>query len=842
MPRIVMIIDHLRQDAAYALRSLRRSPGFTAMVVATLALGVGANAALFSLADRLFLQNPTGVMDPGSLRRLYERTDHTFASVLTIGDRFGYPQYQAVRQAISARAQTSAYTAPDSVRVGDDGPAARGVYASASFFPMLGAYAALGRVFDADEDRMGNGALVAVISDAFWRSRFAADPHIIGRVVTLARQRYTIIGVMRPGFTGVDLAPVDVWFPLATYPSPKLGTVPWYESWRSIAQVRVLARVSSHTPNGWLASVATTAFDRAEFANVPLDADSATLLAGPIQTARGPSIQPDDDVAITLRLAGVAAIVLLIACANITNLLLARAHQRRRQIAVRLALGISRGRLVGQFLTEGAVVAVISGAAALLVGALGALALRQAVLPPGDGGGATVDWRIATFSISTALVTALLACLTPALRASHLNLTRALKSGSREGGSIDQSKVRAALVLLQAALSVVLLVGAGLFIRSLDRARAIDVGFDADRLVSATVFFADPQGHYVSYYDQSHMAEVTAGMRRVAYRLRLVRGVESTALATAAPMRGFVMPALYLFDGRQAPDVSGIAPTAITATPEYFRTVGAHLVRGRFFGDQDDAVSEPVAVVNETAARTFWPGRDPLGQCMTMTYVTSPCMRVIGVVHDVHVLGLVQKPIANLILPSAQQKGDGMLAHPAYLIVRVIPEQRGAVIAELRRAIRDEFPTAEPPWIESSAANMQDELAPWRLGASLFSAFGALALIVAAVGMYSVRAYSVGQRTQELGVRMALGARGGQVMSLVVREGVRVVLAGIALGAAASIALGNVVASLLYGTSPHDPAVVAVVAFVLTVVSVLASAVPAWRAARIDPVVALHAE
>lgn len=842
MHRIAAFMGHLRQDLAYALRSLRRSPGFAATVVATLALGVGANAALFSLADRLFLRSPEGVTEAGSLRRLYERTTLTFASVPTITSGLGYPQYQAVRQAIGARVQTAAYIAPDSVRVGDDAPPAWAVYASANLLPMLGAHPALGRVFGADEDRMGNGALVAVISDAFWRGRFRADPHIIGRVVPMARQRYTIIGVMQPGFTGVDLTPVDVWFPLATYPSPNVGHAPWYESWRSGVGVRILVRVTPSTPNEWLASAATTAFDRGEIANVPARPDSATLIVGPIQVARAPAIKADREVAITTRLIGVALIVLLIACANVTNLLLSRAHRRRREIAVRLALGVSRGRLIGQLLTEGVVLAVIAGLAALLVGAWGALALRHAVLPPSDAGGTILDWRITAFSLSVAAATGLLAGLTPALRASRPDLTGALKAGSREGGATEQSMLRAALVLVQAALSVVLLVGAGLFVRSLDNARAIDVGFDADRLVSATVYFADPRGHYVSYFDSSYMVEATAGLTRVAARLRLVPGVQSTALATAPPMLGFGMPTLYLAGGRQAPNVSGVSPTAITATPDYFRTVGARLVRGRLFNERDDAGSEPVAVVNETAARAFWPGRDPLGQCVSMTRATAPCMRVIGVVRDVHVLALVEKPIANLILPSAQPHGDLMFANPGYLMVRVVPEQRSAVVAALRRMIRDELPTAEPPWIESGTANMQNELAPWRLGAFLFSAFGVLALIVASLGMYSVRAYSVSQRTHEIGVRMALGARGVQVVSLVIREGVRVVLIGIAVGVAASLALGKLVASLLYGTSPHDPMVIAVVALVLTIVSILASVVPARRAARTDPVVALRAD
>lgn len=661
-------------------------------------------------------------------------------------------------------------------------------------------------------------------------------------MVPIARQQYTIIGVTQRGFSGVDLDPVDVWLPLSTYPSPDIGGMPWYESWRSGGQVRILARVRKNTPNDWLSSAATVAFDRGEIANVKLGPDTATVVVGPIQAALGPAIPPRPEVAITTRLLGVALIVLLIACANVANLMLSRANARRREIAVRLALGVSRARLVVQLLTEGAVLSVAAGAVAVLVGVWGAFALRHSVLPPTDVGGAWLDWRMAAVALALALTTGLVASLTPALRASRPDLTSSLKSGARAGIAAEHVAFRVSLVLVQASLSVVLLVGAGLFVRSYASARAIDVGFDADRLIYATVYFADPKGHYVSYFDHSHMVEVSDGLQRVAARMASVPGVASTALAAAPPMRGYMMVRLFLEGGRPAPHVNGIDPTVSTATPNYFRTAGIRIIHGRPFDAGDKMGTQPVAVVNETAAKAYWPGRNPLGQCIMLNAASAPCMRVIGVTREVHLFNLVEKPIANAILPVAQQTGTGMFADPAFLIVRAAPREIGSVSSVLRRAMQEQFPTAEPPWVETSATNISRELAPWRLGASLFSVFGVLALVVAAIGVYSVLAYSVSQRTHEIGVRMALGARDAQVMSLVIGEGVRVVLAGIVVGVAISLVLGRLVASMLYETSPHDPVVFAGVAVLLTAVSVVASAVPAWRASRTDPAIALRAD
>ena len=837
--------DNIRQDLTYTLRGSRRAPGFTAMVVTTLALGVGANTALFSLADRLFLRQPAGVSDPASLRRLYARSNWSIGGVTVMRDQFNYPAYAAMRQSLAARAHAVAYTPPDSITIGggDAATNARGVYATSDFLPTLGARVALGRVFNADEDRMSGGALVAVIGHSLWRDRFGSDSTIIGRVVTIARQRYTIVGVMTDGFTGADLDAVDVWLPLASYPAPPLGTTPWYMSWRSGFHLRVVARLSptteNHASNEWISSVATATYRRGELENVKRGPDTATVLAGPILTALGPSIHPQTDVAITARLIGVALIVLLIACANVANLLLARALKRRREIAVRLALGVSRARLVVQLLTEGVVLAIGAGVVALVIGVWGGTALQRMVLPSTEAGRGALDLRMATFSFALALVTGILASLSPALRASAPDLTSSLKAGSRDG-AIAHTALRSTFVIVQAALSVILLVGAGLFVRSLGTARDIDLGFDSDRVLFGTVHFLSDDGRYVDY-GSDRLPEVAAGLASVAERLGRTRGVQSVALATAPPMAGYAMARLFLDGGVPVPRLDSLDPALIAATPSYFATTGIRLARGRLFTVSDNIGAEPVIVINETTARAYWPGREALGQCLSLFAPTAACTRVIGVVHDFHFADVVEKPMVGMIVPVAQQ-ATHFMSNPSYLLVRSAPRSIGQVALITRQALRDAFPAAEPPSIGLMSQRVDVQLAPWRLGASLFSIFGVLALVVAAIGVYSVIAYSVSQRTHEMGVRVALGARGREVMSLVIGEGMRTVLVGIALGVAASLALGRLVESMLFATSPHDPLVLVAAAAILTAVALAASALPAWRASRVDPAIALRTD
>jgi predicted permease len=833
--------DALRQDALYALRGLRRERRFAAMVIATLALGVGANAALFSLADRLFLRQPAGVANPEQLRRLYRRTNATVGNDTQITDIFSYAGYAAMRDAFRERASAAAYTPPDSFRIGDDerAPWVRGVYASSELLPLLGARAAIGRTFTAEEDRLDSPTHVAVIAHSLWTAQFSGDTSILGRTVTIARQRYTIIGVMPKHFTGIDLDPVDVWVPIATFPSRPNQKTPWYNNWQFGDDFRVIARGTASGSDAWVSAVATTAFRRGQLANVHMYPDTGAILTGPVLAALGPTMTPKTEVAITTRLVGVALIVLLIACANVANLLLGRALNRRREFAVRIALGVSRRRLLALPMIDGLLLALASAAVAILAAAWGGVALQRMVLPSADAAGAAFDWKMIGVALGLAVITGVAASVVPAWRALTPNLTNALKAGAREGRG-TKSRLRSSLVVLQAALSVVLLVGAGLFVRSLNGASAIDLGIDVDRVVFGSVKFYDPANHYLDR--SSHFVGIATALRAIEPRVAAMRGVEQVALTTTPPLHGYAMIGLYLDGGRHVPLVDEKSPAMTATSPAYFATIGLRVVSGRVYTDADNAIGEHVVVVNEMAARTYWPGESPLGKCIMVASKDAPCARVIGVVRDAHFDDVVEKPLVGVYFPTAQYPDQLFLGNPIFIIVRSAPGMSAQVANDLRRVLRETFPAADPPEVTVTSERVSEGLRPWRLGASLFSVFGVLALLVAAIGVYSVIAYSVTQRTHEMGVRIALGARTMDVLRLVTSEGLRLVVIGIAIGVAVALALGGLVQSMLYGVSAADPLVMAVVVALLTAVAIVAALIPARRAARVDPAIALRAE
>jgi predicted permease len=835
------VIDALRLDVAFALRALRRTPGFSAAIVATLALGIGANAAMFSLADRLFLRSPAGVADPSSLRRLYVRSNWSVGSVWEIRSEMGYRAFVALDSSLAPRARLAAYTKPDTMTLVErDGSVTevRGSFATADYFSVLGVRPALGRFYSVDEDVMGAGAPVAVISYGMWQSRFAGDRAVLGRTVDVARQRYTIVGVAAKDFTGADLNANDVWLPLATYAAWPIGGKPWFHSWRSGNFLRVLGRVTPGTTDSWLQTVTTTTFRRAELAGVTRGPDtSATVLPGPLLESLGPSINPAPEVAIAKRLTGVTLIVLLIACANVANLLLARAIGRRREIAVRLALGISRRRLVAHLLTESVILSAAAGIAAIVAAAWAGNTLRATMMPETHWAERLFDLRVALFAGTAALLTGIAAGLAPAIQASRPDLTTALKTGTRNSDARG-SRLRRSLIVAQVALAVVLLHGAGLFVRSLSSVHQIDLGFDAERLVFATVKFANPEAHFIDPH-RVHAPELSAGLAEASARLSSGPNVESTAIATAAPMRGYSMIAVYLPGGVQPPRLNDLDPVLITVSPSYFATTGVRLVRGRLFTDADRA-GGPVIVVDEITARTYWPNEDAIGKCIILPRPTDPCYRVIGITKDSHLDSVIEQPAVAIFMPLWEAPGS--LQYAAYLIVRAAPGEMSRVIDATRRELRRIFPRAEPPLVMATTRLLEPQLRPWRLGAVLFSAFGGLALVVAAIGVYSVIAYSVSQRAHEMSVRVALGAEAARLVRLIIAQSVRVIVVGVALGVAIALALGRLIASMLYDTSTHDPVVIAGVSVLLLVVAVLAGAVPAWRAGRADPVTALRAE
>jgi len=825
-------------DLRYAVRRLRLAPALSLTITVTLALGIGANAAVFSLANKLFLAPPRGIAHPESLRRIYTRSNWSIGEVTEIHDEIGYPQFNGVAAALGPRAQLTAYTKPDSIVVGDEESrtSARGAYVDTAFFRVLSVHMERGRPFGTDEGSFANPAMVAVISHSYWQQHFDRDPKIIGAKALFDRRWYTIIGVTEEGFQGPDLNRTDVWLPLASpFGDP---TRPWYQSWRNLRRVRVIARMAPGMTDAQLGAISTVAFRNGELQHVQTHPDTATVIPGSILESLGPSIGQRPEVAIMLRLIGVALALLLVACANVANLLLARAVARQREIGVRLALGVTHARLLWQLLVESLTLSLLAGVAAVVVGIWSGAVLAHLILPDVTLPN-TLDWRTVAFTVTIAIVTGVVAGLAPALQARRTDVTTALRGGARLPRS-TAARLRELLVVAQTALSLMLVVGAGLFARSLSDLKSIDVGYDVDRLVWGTVFFYDPQRRAVDRDGESHAAELRAGLADALTRLRHAPGVEQVALSNSAPMAGYAMVPLFTDTGA-VPRLENRDPALMSTTPEYFATVGVVLRRGRFFNDADDLGAPPVVLVNETAAKAYWPNREAVGQCLHFPTRDAPCWRVIGVTKDSHLTKVLEEPTAQLFVPVAQRRA-GYLSRASYLVVRARPGDVAHVADAMRLTLRTIFPTAEPPYVRTTASLLEPQLRPWTLGAMLFAAFGVLASIVAGVGVYSAMSYAVSERTRELGIRVALGAASQSVVALVMGTGMRIVAVGIVVGIVLVLVTGRLVAAMLYATSPHDPLVMIVASVALLALAVLASALPAWRASRADPMIALRAE
>lgn len=815
--------DALRQDVVYAARSLRRSPAVSFTIVATLALGLGVNAAMFSLLDTVFFRPPAGVERPNEIARLWWY--YRFRNGAKFWPGFDYASYEAAASSISGAAQAAVYRGPDRIALaaGDDPPMASVEAASASYFRVLGVRPVRGRVYTDDEDGLESSAPVVVVSDAFWQRELGGDTRAVGRTIKLGTQQYTVIGIMPPGFTGIDLDAVDVWRPLASlataYRSQK---EPWYRN-PNVNGFQVIFRPAGSTRPAELEQRLTARLR----VGTRLAADTnGTARFGSINRARGPG-EMDASVQVATRLAGVAIIVLIIACANVTNLLLARAVRRRREIAIRLSLGVARSRLVRMLMTESALLAVIAAVAAVAATWWGGALLRRLLMPEVHWASAPVEWRVTAFGLAVALAAGTVAGLVPALQSLSVDLANSLKSGVGDDTRV-KTRLRSALIVVQAALSVVLLVGAGLFVRSLSNVESLDIGFAVDRL--AFVWLRTPP--------RDSADDVTRGMRLSSLQSRLERipGVERVAFTSMRPKGGFQTENYY-------PDVDTLAHKKpfgfVTAvSPGFFEVTGTRLLRGRDFG-APRAGEPPPVIVNDAMARALWPGQDPMGRCVRFSSPGSSCATIIGVAQTAMMLEATEEPqprfyvqVDNIPFPSHKDRA---------IVLRVAPRAATAAMTTVRAVLRTEFPGARTD-ATTMAASMESEYRPWKLGAVLFTLFGVLALVVAGIGVYSSVSYAVSQRTREFGVRVALGATTANVLAHVLGGGLRTVAIGVAVGIALALAGGRLIASLLYGVSASDPFAIAVAASALLTIATVASLVPAWRAAKADPVQALRAE
>lgn len=821
--------DGIRQDLGYAWRGLVRAPGFTLAVIVTLGLGIGVNASVFSFMNRLFLRVPDGVVDAPAVRRLYvDYSRAEEASGRLAFDSFSYPFFRAIGLAEDSSVHMAAFTQPDSAAIvnGDSRVPVRVSRVTGGYFSLLGVRPERGRFFAGGETRIESPTPVAVISDALWRTAYGADERVLGRVISIDTRQFTVIGIGAPSFSGIDIDAVDVWVPANTYGGAGFAGLAWYDTFQS--SFRVVARIPPGVQESRVLAIATAALRSVHLTGFVYDSTEIAR-AGPILREAGPA-KRDQEVSISTRIAGVALIVLFIAIANVTNLLLVRAARRRREIAVRRALGVSGTRLYQQLITESVLLGLLGGACAALFAAWGSTALRRLLLPRVHWSAPAMDASTLVFIALAALAAGIVAGLAPGFQSTRPDLVNSLRSGAREG-AYRNSRLRSAMLVVQTALSVVLLIGAGLFVRSLDLVRSLDVGYDVDHLIFVGPTFPGAR---------PPAAERAAGMELAAARLRTVPTLGGVGYATSAPMRGQSFTTIALPDRDSLPLFEGErGASMIAVSPGYFKATGVPLLAGRDFGSDDRSGAPRTLIVSKAMARAYWPGKNAVGQCLILGRRGPSCATVVGIVGDVHRMDVIEKPSLQFYVPAAQV--DTFFA-PTSLVVRArdanVASAGSLAATEIRRA----FPTSGPPRIRTMTQSLEPQFRPWRLGAELFVTLGILALVVSAIGVYSVVAYSVSQRTREMGIRIALGARARDVLSLVVGEGSRTVAVGVVVGVVVALATGRLVATLLYGITAHDPAVLVGSALALMTVGAAASLLPSWRAATVDPVVALRSD
>ncbi len=824
-------LEHVVEAVRLAVRGLVRAPGFTLTVVLTLGLGIGANATMFGAVDQLMFRPLAYLRDPGRVHRIYYRWIDR--------GRLATSQSNAFRRHLDLADWTSSFSqvagfAERNLPVGDgtDLRDTRVGTVTASYFALFDAPPVQGRYFTAEEDRPPRGADVAVLSHAYWRSEFGGRD-VVGTMIQVGNVRAQVIGVAPPGFAGVnDADPPALWVPITTFAGSAGGSdARTYYSTYSWGFMNTLVRLKPGVSLAQAEADATQAFGRS------WQAQAAEALPLPSVEVAQPqvtisSVRPGGgpDPALEARTAWwvlvVAAIVLVIAAANVANLVVARALRRQQETAVRLALGAGTGRLVLHSIAEALVLALlIAGAALLFAGWSGAAIASLLNAGPATAPRELADWRTFGVTLAIALVVGAALGALPVLLLRRGDLTAALRGGARSGAN-DGKRIRGALLAVQGALSTVLLVGAALFVQSLSKVKAMSMGYEPDRVL---VVNSQVRGGFPG--DTAMRAMIA----QVVAAAQAMPEVESAAWASSVPFLSTSNVPVFLED-RDSTGALGTFTYQVT-TPDYFRTMGTRILRGRGLADEDRMGSADVTVVSEGMARALWPGRDPIGRCIRMRADTMPCITVVGVAEDMVQRDLAATQRLHYYIPLAQSRRT----HGNLLLLRVRGEP--AALAErlrqeLRRAITlDVFLTATP-----LATVVQGQQRSWRLGATMFGAFGLLALLVAAVGLHGVIAYDVAQRRHELAVRVALGAKRDDILRMVMGRGVRLVLVGAAVGVAVAAYAGRWIEPLLFRQKAVDPLTYAAVAAVIALVAVVASAVPAWRAAAADPAAALRAE
>ena len=817
-------MNDLWNDLKHALHLFVKSPGFTVAAVSALALGIGANTAIFTVVNAVLLK-PLGYPDADRIVQILITSPQGNGSAGSI------PKFQEYQRQTGVFKDVAAYdfAGPGFNITGDRPELIHGIHVTESYFRVFGAPVTLGRTFTRQEDSP-NGGNVVVLSYGLWQRRFGGNPNVVGQAVSLGGEPYTIVGVLGRDFTTDPEA--DIWIPFQFEPnSTNQG---------HFFQVAAMLKpgVTVAQANAQL-KLAYAEFRR----NFPQADPKGGFAAQPLRDSIVRNVRTS-----LLVLLGAVALVLLIACANVANLLLVRATGRKREFAIRAAMGASRVRVIRQLLTESVMLAFVGGALGMGLGFLGVrwlLAISPAGLPRIGEDGATVgvDWRVLCFTLAVSCGTGILFGLFPAFSVSHTDLNSTLKeSGNRSGSSFRQGKTRSLLVITEVALALVLLVGATLLIRTFVALRAVNSGFDPHNVLTMEMSLNGERF--------SKTAAIAQLSREGRQRLDAIPGVESSAFTCCLPVQGqFGLP--FAIVGRPIDPAKG-QPGAgwMQASADYYKTFRIPVLRGREFNDADTGTSPLVVLINEALAKQYFPNENPVGQQILVAKgmgppFEEPARLIVGVVGNTHDAGLDQDTPPLMIVPDTQVL-DAMTALNAKIVplrwaVRTHgdPRRLSTAIAEQLRQASGGFPVARVRTMDEIVSRTTSRQT---FNMMLLSIFGAIALVLAAIGIYGLMAYSVEQRRQEMGIRMALGAGRGTIRKLVVWHGMRLTLVGMGLGIGAAFGLTRLIASFLFGVKTWDPTAFIAVPLVLGVVALIAVWLPATRASRVEPMKALRVE
>ena len=843
------------RDLRHGVRTLLQAKGWTAVVVLSLALGIGANTALFSAINGLYLRK-LPVRDPDTLVRLKTAGRNEMATNSSdYGSRGGpdairatvsYPMYRQFLEDNRTMEDLFACAPYGRANIVVDGRAeiANAFITTGNYYQMLGLSASPGRTIVPEDDRPA-ATPVAVISARYWRSRFGSDPHVVGKVVTFNNVPITIVGVISPELVGVqqvfrDGPDIAVPMALDTQLNPPVTAPPgtpivprlsapttwWLQVMGRLkpgvtaAQVQAnLGTVFQHTAragfDGFMASLPADTRSSSRYQNrteVPrLVVDSG---------ARGIyDVNVSDERAVTI-LSVVVVLVLLIVCANVANLLLSRAATRQREISIRLSLGATRARLMRQLLTESVLLASIGGVLGILVAKW-----SGQLLPGGAGQAAAIDWRVLSFVLGVTTVTGIAFGIAPALRTTSINVSASLKDTSRSVAG-SRSVLTKGLLVLQVAVSLVLLIAAGLFLRTLNNLRHVDVGFNTRNLV---LFRVNPS---LNRYDDKRAAALVDS---ITTRLGAIPGVRAVGVSTVALLSNGASSTSIFRQGRSYAPRQFDSINVLAISPDYFKTMEMPLVSGRGFTERDNQTAPKVVIINETAARKYFPNENPLGLRFGQSVEQSGQIEIVGVLRDAKYDSVRDDIPPTMYVPHLQGR-------PATVFQVRTAGEPAAAIGAIREAVRQIDPNLPLMDVATQDEEIDKNLQQERVFAQAYAMFGGLAMLLASVGLFGLMSYSVARRTNEIGIRMALGARAGDVLRLVMSESMRLVAIGVAIGLAVAMAAGRLVSSLLFGLGATDAITILVATVVMVTVSALAGYLPARRASRVDPLVALHYE